>query len=109
MTRNQLMKGGVIFVWINKQHLAYNTFRNCLLAPAVVGHFDEDAEMESHTNTSNVSLGAVLVRTVKKKKGIERVIAYASFTASFAQKNYSATEKECLAIVRAIIKFQTYL
>lgn len=69
MTRNQLMKGGVIFVWI-KQHLAYNTFRNCLLAPAVVGHFDEDAEMESHTNTSNVSLGAVLVQTVKKKRAL---------------------------------------
>lgn len=108
MTRNQLMKGGVIFVWINKQHQAYNTFRNCPLAPAVVSHFDEDAEMESHTNTSNVSLGAMLVRTVKKT-GIERVIAYASFTTSFAQKNYSATEKECLAIVWAIIKFQTYL
>lgn len=70
MTRNQLMKGGVIFVWINKQHLAYNTFRNCLLAPAVVGHFDEDAEMESHPNTSNVSLGAVLVGTVKKKRAL---------------------------------------
>lgn len=93
MTRSQLMKGDVIFVCINKQHQAYNIFRNWLLAPAVVCHFDEDAEMESHTNTSNVSLGTVLVRTLKKKRALSVSFAYASFTSSFAQKNYSATEK----------------
>lgn len=34
------------------------------------GHFDEDAEMESHTDTSNVNLGVVLVCAAKKKRAL---------------------------------------
>ena len=58
-----------------------------------------------HTDASGVGLGAVLSVV---RGGVELPAAYFSKQLQGAQKRYSATELECLAVVSAIKHFEIY-
>jgi len=57
-------------------------------------------------DTSDVAVGAILGQ---KRDKVLRVIYYASKTLDEAQRNYTTTEKELLAVVYAFDKFRPYL
>ena len=65
-----------------------------------------DSPFKLYTNASNFALGAVLSQT---QDGVERVIAYAGRSLSPPERNLGITEKECLALVFAVKKFDCYL
>ena len=57
-------------------------------------------------DSSDLAMGAVLGQ---REDGKPYVIYYASRTLNEAQKNYTTTEKELLAVVFALDKFRAYL
>ena len=57
-------------------------------------------------NASDLAIGAVLGQ---RGEGKPYVVYYASKTMNEAQRNYTTTEKELLAVVYALDKFQAYL
>ncbi|GBM45530.1 Retrovirus-related Pol polyprotein from transposon 297 [Araneus ventricosus] len=68
----------------------------------VLGHLFPNAETKIHLDAG----GLVLVQV---QDGKERPIVEASRSLTATEKNYSTTEKKCLAVVWAISKFRPYL
>ncbi|GFW68859.1 transposon Tf2-6 polyprotein [Trichonephila clavipes] len=90
-----LLKSGVEFHWGPEEVEAFNSLKKALTSDPVLGMYDERASTEIHTDASGYGIGAVLVQI---QNNVEKVIAYASRTLTKAEKNYSTTERECLAI-----------
>lgn len=57
-------------------------------------------------DASIYGIGCVLAQ---KRDGVELPIAYMSEKLSKAQRNYSDTELECLAVIKGIKKFRSYI
>ncbi|UYV80895.1 K02A2.6-like, partial [Cordylochernes scorpioides] len=103
---NDLLKKDSAFNWNQEEQNAFEALKSALISEPALGHFDYSSPTEIHTDASNYGIGAVLVQI---QKGKERAIAYASRTLNKAEKNYSTTERECLAIIWAINKFRPYV
>ncbi|GBL81634.1 Retrovirus-related Pol polyprotein from transposon 297, partial [Araneus ventricosus] len=103
---HDLLKKNAKFSWGTPQKESFLTLKKLLTSSPVLGHFLPNAETKIHSDASGYGIGAVLVQVQDDK---ERPLAYASRSLTAAEKNYSTTEKECLAVVWAISKFRPYL
>ncbi|CAL8988385.1 unnamed protein product [Prunus brigantina] len=82
---------------------AFNTLKLELTSTPIIKAPDWSLPFELMCDASNYALGAVLGQRVNK---LPHVIYYASRTLNDAQLNYSTTEKELLAVIFALEKFQ---
>ncbi|UYV75771.1 hypothetical protein LAZ67_13001284 [Cordylochernes scorpioides] len=103
---HRLLRKDTRFEWGPDQRQAYESLKLALASEPVLAHFDEKYATELHTDASGFGIGAVLVQV---QGGSQKPIGYASRTLSTAEKNYSTTERECLAAIWAIGKFRPYL
>ena len=97
----------VPFEWTLECQEAFETLRHHLLSSPILTHPDFTREFFVYTDASAYGVGAILKQI--DDNGKERVIAYASRVLSKPECNYSATERECLAVVFATQKFRPYL
>ncbi|BFF99865.1 uncharacterized protein DMAD_00003 [Drosophila madeirensis] len=102
----KLLKKKTKWEWSEERQAAFEAVRGRLAADPVLACPDFTKKFVLQTDASDYGLGAIL--TQETDRG-ERVISYASRSLNAAERNYSATEKECLAIVWAVRKLKPYL
>ncbi|XP_076299573.1 uncharacterized protein LOC143218325 [Lasioglossum baleicum] len=102
----QLTRKNAKWKWTEAEEKAFQTLKDKLVTTPVLACPDFEQPFTLQTDASDHGLGVVLIQGPANK---ERVIAYASHTLSTTERNYSATEKECLAVVWGIRKMKPYL
>ena len=104
---NALKRKGAKFRWSAECQDAFEKLKDHLIRPPVLAHPNFNLPFVVYTDASEVGLGAVLVQ--QADAGTEEVLAFASRSLSAAERNYSATELECLAVVWALERWRIYL
>ncbi|KAL6417111.1 hypothetical protein ACFW04_014674 [Cataglyphis niger] len=101
-----LTKKNAKWKWGAEETTAFRELKKTLVSAPVLACPDFARRFVLQTDASASGLGAVLTQNFEEG---ERVIAYASRTLNSAEKNYSATELECLAVVWGIRRMKGYL
>ena len=97
-----------LWEWNDDARRAYNTLKSCLSeTPLILAYPNWRREFILQTDASYTAIGAVLSQY--DGEGTLRPISYFSSALTSAQRNYSAGELECWALVAASRKFQKYL
>ena len=103
---NRLLEKNRSFQWNDECTQSFQELKALLLREPIVAFPDFAIPFRLYSDASNIGLGAILAQ---QQGGRERVICCASRTLNKAEQNYSATKKECLAVVWRIKNFQNYL
>ncbi|CAM9727168.1 unnamed protein product, partial [Choristocarpus tenellus] len=85
--------------WNRPQQTAFGEYQRLLSTAPVLYFPDFSKEFFVHVDASNVGTGAYF----------EPIIAYHSALLSPSQRKYSATQKECLAVILAIQHWRPYV
>ena len=101
-----LTKKNVSFIWTAACDTAFQMLKTALVSSPVMGYPDLSQEFVLFTDASNDGIGIVLSQI---QNGCEVVISYAGRQFTKAERNYSTTEREALAVVEGVKKFQKYL
>jgi hypothetical protein len=93
--------------WTSECDAAFNNLKEALTSePVMVTFPNYSHDFVLETDASEMAIGAVLNQVIDGEK---KVIAYYSQVLDKHQRNYSITEKECLAVVKGIHHFRHYL
>lgn len=95
------------FKWTEDAQLAFERVKSLLTSAPVLTNPDFTKKFYLHCDASDVGIGAVLVQL--DRDGYEKPIAFMSKKLNSSQRNYSVTERECLAAIEGIKKFRCYL
>lgn len=102
-----LTHNGEKFRWSSECEKAFEKLKELLCSDVVLAPIDWSKDLYLECDASKIGAGAVM--SMKDNNGKLRPIAYASWLFNSAQQNYSATDREMLAIVLAARKFRSYL
>lgn len=102
-----LLKKGSKFEWSESHQKAFENIKRAMTEAQALGFFNKCDQTSVMVDASPVGLGAILMQT--DQKGESRVVSCASKSLTDTEKRYCQTEKEALAIVWSVERFQAYL
>lgn len=108
---DKLKRKNVPFDWSEDCQKSFDTLKKMISANPVLQSPDFKLPFEISADASHDGCGAVLYqRDVQQKKDRQlRVIGYFSYNFNKHELNYSITEKEALAVIRAIKYFRSFV
>jgi hypothetical protein len=92
--------------WTDAQEIAFLTLKKCLTSKPILKLPDVHGKFVLRTDASDRGVGAVLLQ---EEDGQTLPVAYASRKLLPREQVLSTIEKECLAVVWAVQKFQRYV
>lgn len=101
-----LLKKSKKFKWNDEAENALNELKSILTSAPVLANPDYTRPFFIETDASQLAVGAALLQEFDEGK---RIIGYFSKKLTNTQRKYSATEKECLAVLLAIENFRHYI
>lgn len=98
----KLLRSDVVFHWHHEQQQAFDDLKQCLCQPPVLRFPLPDVQFEIHTDGAcTAGIGAILGQRDKTNNKFYAV-EYASRSLSPAEKNYSVSDLEALAVKWAV-------
>lgn len=94
------------FVWTKECEESWAEVKERLVTAPILVMPDFEREFVIQADASDYGVGAVLTQEFDEG---EKVIAYVSKSLTRRERNFSTTEKECLAVLFAIEKFRPYV
>lgn len=95
------------FEWSEEAQKAFTVLKEQLCKAPVLHSPDFTLPFAIHCDASHTGVGGVLMQ--KDSDGNEVPIAFMSRKLNKCQRNYSVTEKECLAAIMCVKKFRAYI
>lgn len=103
----QLLRTKAVFRWKQEHSTAFESFKEAVSDIGYLGFFNRKDTTKLVTDASPDGLGAVLLQ--ENEEGVTRIIAFGSKALTDLERKYFQTEREALAIVWAVEKFNLYL
>ncbi|XP_045541479.1 uncharacterized protein LOC123722976 [Papilio machaon] len=103
---SKLTRKNEAWTWGEAQQRAFDVLKSKLTSAPILIQADYTQPFLLRTDASNYALGAALLQGDNNN---EKPIEYASRLLTSAERNYSTTEREALAVVWAVEKFRGYI
>ena len=104
---SRLLRKGETCKWTSECEEAFETIKEAYTNAPILIAPCWDLEFHVHIDASDLAVGAMLAQNPTDKW--DQPIAYASRLLNVAEKNYTTTEKEALAMVYSLNKYRHYL
>ena len=103
---NRLTRKSVSFVWDESCLCAFQEMKARLCSPPILAYPNFSQPFHLYTDASQHAIGYILGQVIDHK---ETVISYGGRELNLAETRYSTTEREALAVVDGIKRYQPYL
>ena len=93
-------------MWSDECEIAFQRLKTELATESVLKLTDLERDFVLRMDACESGLGAVFLQ---EHEGVLHPVAYGSRKLNSAERNYTVTERECLAVIFGISKFERYL